>query len=177
MQSLSCLVSSSARNGQLYSGKPRSLLVFRTSSITIVSYDKYPSPRIRLAPKPFTRRIVISHNATTPTPAAPSTEEAEFPHGHSKRPFQPLHLLTSTFSPIGALNSNELPGYSREQDADVEMEVDVDELADDSTSPSKLSSKSSKGDKSKRKHADEGEENASKSPKVKKHKRPKVDAV
>jgi len=79
MQSLTCLLPSQSRNGQLYP-----------------------------ASEPFALKLVIAESPMDPTsvlklrPNNAEDEDEQFPYGRSKRPFQPTHLLRHSFHPIGA---------------------------------------------------------------------------
>lgn len=97
MQSLSCLLPSQSRNGQLYPGQclgPHS--------------ETHCHPNDIAAPKPFSRKIVIAESPIDPTSIPQLLSNVgddaneRFPLGRSKRPFQPTHLLKHSFQPIGA---------------------------------------------------------------------------
>lgn len=123
------------------------------------------------APKPFSRKIVIVESPIDPvsilklpTKNAKRTD-GQFPHGRSKRPSQPTHLLKHSFNPIGA----DVAAKPGPQSAIGEATMDVDK--EGTTQPAK---------KSKRKHY-EGEADAVEAPrkkdKVKKSKQTNVDGA
>ena len=55
-----------------------------------------------LAPKPITRRLVVSARPTLPTPQS-SPEASPVTHQNPPRPKYPKELLTHRFMPIGSL--------------------------------------------------------------------------
>lgn len=68
------------------------------------------------APKPFSRHIVISEPPSDATSVLRTRQNNDpedgaeivpLPHGHSKRPYQPIHLLKHTFSPLGSGTPND----------------------------------------------------------------------
>ncbi|KAF8311572.1 hypothetical protein DL93DRAFT_2157117 [Clavulina sp. PMI_390] len=113
MQSLTCLLSSSSRNGQLYA-----------------------------APKPFSRYVLVSEAPPTvdPSPAEstsdPSSNGSLAGGLRSKRPTQPTHLLNHKFAPIGSSNEPIVMQEVLNTTADIAMDVD-DQPQDSPERPAK----------------------------------------
>ena len=124
-----------------------------------------PSPiSYNLAPLPISRNIIISEAPTIPSEPIPDTAtpaaqiaagkglfsvstnhppSAAFPHGHSKRPYQPLDLLKGKFIPTGDVGGDNTPTAG-----DFTL-MDVDESAEATQTQSEP--RKEKKEKSKRK--------------------------
>jgi len=135
------------------------------ANVTVIPYDI-------AAPEPFALKLVIAESPMDPASVLKSRPnnaedgDEQFPHGRSKRPFQPTHLLRHSFHPIGA-------GVAATTGSGGIIEATPMDVDGDGTAPP--------AKKSKRKHHEKDTpvtgtaEEPHKKEKVKKSKRTKVD--